>query len=205
MNQSKRRLPHRYKISAAKVFSNMWTQSNLDVSQGMILFCDGTDCFAGYTEGWVDHTCSTKPMHLDRGTKPSKVQRGHWLRDWTIPIFALFITHMITTSVLWAMNSFRRTNLTLTHSSQQKWMRREVSSTLWLESHPKISQEFMFSSGVRFKLMFRLIGLSTTTFGREVKECRPERARRTTIRGPRPSTALWHLRKSRIDNKIVHF
>ena len=63
----------------------------------------------------------------------------------------------------------------------------------------------MFSSGVRFKRMFLLTGLSTTTFVREVRECRPERARRTTIREPRRSTALWLLRKSRIDNKIVHF
>ena len=59
----------------------MSTQLNLVVSQGMTLFCDGTDCFAGYTEGWVDHTCSTKLMHLDRGTKLSKVQKEHWLRD----------------------------------------------------------------------------------------------------------------------------
>ena len=205
LSQLKRRLPHKYKISAAKVSSSMWTQSNSVASQEMTLSCDGTGCFAGYTEGWADHTCSTKQMRLDRGTKPSKVQREHWLRDWTTPTYASFITHTTTTSVLWAMNSFQRTNLTLIPSSRRKWTRREVNYTLWLESHPKISQGFMFSSGVRFKRMFLLTGLSTTTFGREVRECRPERARRTTIREPRRSTALWLLRKSRIDNKIVHF
>jgi hypothetical protein len=150
-----------------------------------------------------DHTFSTRRIQSDRGTRMKKQRREPWLKGSTTLTSASSIMLTITISARLGMSSFLKRNYREIPSCLHKSMKREASSISWLENPLSISRESMSSSGARSSWTLAHTGLNCSTSAAPKKECRPAKARRTTLPGLQQSTASWPSKSSKTDQLII--
>lgn len=142
------------------------------VSQEMTLYWNGTDCSVVFMEEVEDLIFFIKQILTDQYTKLNRVPKKLWWMDLILmEKFASFITLMIIIFVLSAINlSLKMVKIQMGHLNPHNYHRNRINCMWWLESLLKCFLACTLWNGVKYNLIFQLIGLSFLISEEEKKE-----------------------------------
>jgi hypothetical protein len=145
----------------------------------------------------VDPIYFTKLILKEVFTKTKMTPKKGLYKVWIQMVkFALYIMRMIIIFVQLATSSFQKADKThLEHLNFLNYQTNKINFMWWLDNLPKCFLACTRLNGVKFKQIYKHIGLNFITFEEEKKEFSFIKGNKIKLAETIQSIALWHFRK----------